>query len=131
MSQGRKSFGSRQTARWSWGKFDAIAETSQFADHLARPHLLRLRADGGPGTFLITAIAKRSVAYVEEMLTCVLIASRSENRYIATSTGGPPSTRKRTIPRWRTAIGLAARALLRATFQEQPEPRHPHVSSSH
>ena len=35
-----------RAARWSREKFDAIAEASQFADHLARSHLLRLRADG-------------------------------------------------------------------------------------
>ena len=33
-------------------KFDAIAETSQFADHLARAHFLRLRADRRPA-FLV------------------------------------------------------------------------------
>src|SRR5262245_21014306 len=45
---GSKISGSCQGARWSWKKLDAIAETSQFADHLARPHLLRLFADGRP-----------------------------------------------------------------------------------
>ena len=35
-------------ARWSRKQFDMIAETSQFADHLARPHLLRFFADGWP-----------------------------------------------------------------------------------
>src|SRR5216110_3563305 len=41
-----------RSARWSREQFDAIPKASQFADHLARSHLLRLFADGRP-TFLV------------------------------------------------------------------------------
>ena len=37
-------------------QFDAVAETSQFADHLACPHLLRLGADGRPAFFVAHAL---------------------------------------------------------------------------
>ena len=39
-------------------QFDAIAESSQFADHLARPHLLRLRADGWAAFFVPNALVQ-------------------------------------------------------------------------
>jgi len=35
-----------------------IAETSQFADHLARPHLLRFFADGWPAFLIANALVK-------------------------------------------------------------------------
>ena len=47
-----------RAARWSREKFDAIAETSQFADHLAGSHLLRLRADGRPAFLIAHALVK-------------------------------------------------------------------------
>src|SRR5687767_6486751 len=43
---GSKISRSCRAARWSGERFDVIAETSQFADHLARTHFLRLCADG-------------------------------------------------------------------------------------
>src|SRR4029453_1206464 len=49
---GSKISRSCRATRCSWEKFDAVAETSQLADHLARSPLLRLFADGWP-TFLI------------------------------------------------------------------------------
>src|SRR5580765_532175 len=45
-----------QAARWSREQFDSIAETSQFADHLACPHLLRLGADGRSAFFVTHAL---------------------------------------------------------------------------
>src|SRR5437870_11314965 len=47
-----------RTARWSWDTFDAIAETSQFADHLARSHLLRLCADRWSAFLVPNALVK-------------------------------------------------------------------------
>jgi len=52
MSQVENLFRSCRAARRSREKFDAIAETSQVADHLARSHLLRLGADRRPA-FLV------------------------------------------------------------------------------
>jgi hypothetical protein len=52
MSQDRKSLPIRWVALWSWEKFDAIAEASQFADHFARADLLGLHANGGPAFFV-------------------------------------------------------------------------------
>jgi hypothetical protein len=49
ISQGRKSLAIMPGSR---KQFDVIAETSQFADHLARPHLLRFFADGWPAFFV-------------------------------------------------------------------------------
>ena len=37
-------------------KFDAVAETSEFADHLACPYPLRLGADGRPAFFVAHAL---------------------------------------------------------------------------
>jgi len=42
------------------GKFDAIAQTSQFADHLARTHLLGLFADGRPA-FLVPHVLVKNL----------------------------------------------------------------------
>ena len=39
-------------------QFDAIAERSQFADHLARPHLLSLRADRWAAFFVPNALVQ-------------------------------------------------------------------------
>ena len=47
-----------RTARWSREQFDAIAEASQFADHLARSHLLRLGADGRSAFLVAHALVK-------------------------------------------------------------------------
>src|SRR5262249_47618454 len=38
-TRGRQVSQSCWTTRWSREKFDAIAESSQFADHLTRPHM--------------------------------------------------------------------------------------------
>src|SRR5262249_9389796 len=45
-------------ARGGLQQFDAIAERSQFADHLARSDPLRLRADSGPALFVVNAIVQ-------------------------------------------------------------------------
>ena len=58
ISQGRKSSRSCRAAQWSREKFNAIAETSQFADHLACSPLLRLRADGRPAFLVSHALVK-------------------------------------------------------------------------
>jgi hypothetical protein len=49
---------SRRVARWSRRQFDAIAETSQFADHLARSHLFGLFADGWPAFLVPDALVE-------------------------------------------------------------------------
>ena len=46
------------TARWRREQFDAIAEAPQFADHLARSHLLRLCADGGSAFLVANALVQ-------------------------------------------------------------------------
>ena len=48
-----------RAARWIWDRFDAIAETSQFTDHLARAHLLRLFTDGGAAFFIADALVEQ------------------------------------------------------------------------
>src|SRR4051794_40905394 len=58
MSQGRKSSRSCRVARRSRAKFDAVAETPQFADHLARSHLLRLVADSRPALLVADALVQ-------------------------------------------------------------------------
>src|SRR5262249_8842371 len=45
-------------ARWSWKKFDAITETSQFADHLALADLLGFGANGRPSLFVADALVQ-------------------------------------------------------------------------
>src|SRR5580704_17576724 len=47
-----------RAARWSRKPFDVIAETAQFADHLARPHLLRFFADGWSAFLTANALVK-------------------------------------------------------------------------
>jgi hypothetical protein len=47
-----------RVGRRSPERFDAIAETSQFADHLARTHLLRLFADDRPAFLVAHALVK-------------------------------------------------------------------------
>jgi hypothetical protein len=47
-----------RAARWSRWKFDAVAETLPFADHLARSHLLRFLANGGPAFLVVNALVK-------------------------------------------------------------------------
>src|ERR687898_427274 len=47
-----------RAARWSRREFDAIAETSQFADHLARSHLLSLFTDGWAAFLIANALMK-------------------------------------------------------------------------
>src|SRR6266545_2937618 len=49
---------SYRAVRWSRERFDAIAERSQFADHLARSHLLRLFADGRPAFLVPNSLVK-------------------------------------------------------------------------
>src|SRR5262245_9101888 len=55
---GSKISQSRRVARWSREQFDAIAERSQFADHLAGPHLLCLHADRGAAFFVPNALVR-------------------------------------------------------------------------
>ena len=55
---GSKISRSCPAARYSREKFDAVAETSQFADHLARPHFLRLCADGWSAFLVANALVK-------------------------------------------------------------------------
>lgn len=47
-----------RVARWSREKFDAVAEASQFPDHLARPHLLRLGTDGRSSLLVAHALVQ-------------------------------------------------------------------------
>ncbi|HUF19204.1 MAG TPA: hypothetical protein VMP00_00465 [Burkholderiales bacterium] len=56
MSQGRKSV--RLMPGWSREKFDAIAETSQFADHLARSDLGGRGADGQSSLLVAHALVQ-------------------------------------------------------------------------
>ena len=49
---------SGRVALWSRKKFDPIGESSQFADHLAGAHLLRLCADGGQPFLVAHALVK-------------------------------------------------------------------------
>jgi hypothetical protein len=58
INQGRKISPTCRAARWSREKFDATAETSHFADHLARSHLLGLAADGRPAFVIPDARVK-------------------------------------------------------------------------
>src|ERR1700730_10366260 len=47
-----------RAARGSRKPVDVIAETAQFADHLARPHLLRFFADGWSAFLIANALVK-------------------------------------------------------------------------
>src|ERR1700704_4347358 len=47
-----------RAARWSREQFDSVAEASQFADHLARPHFLGLDADRWPAFFVAHALVQ-------------------------------------------------------------------------
>src|SRR5262245_35500901 len=47
-----------RVSRRSLESFDAIAEASQFADHLARTHRLRRFGDGGPAFLIAHALVK-------------------------------------------------------------------------
>ena len=59
MTRGRENLlQSRWVARWSWEKFDAMAEPSQFANHGASADLLGLHADGGPAFFVAHALVQ-------------------------------------------------------------------------
>src|SRR4051812_42101830 len=58
MSQGRKSLRSRRVARWRRDQFDVVAERPQLADHLARPHLLRLHTDRWATFFVPNALVQ-------------------------------------------------------------------------
>jgi len=58
MSQGRKFLAIMPGCSMAPEKFDAIAETSQFTDHLARSHLLRLFAHGRPALLVPHALVK-------------------------------------------------------------------------
>jgi hypothetical protein len=55
---GSKISRSCRAARRSRETFDVIAEGAQFADHLARTHLLRLFADGRPAFLVAHALMK-------------------------------------------------------------------------
>jgi hypothetical protein len=44
-----------RAARWSRKKFDAVVQTSQLADHLARSYVLRFCADGWPAFLIANA----------------------------------------------------------------------------
>ena len=57
MSQGRKSLAIMPGCPMDRKQFDAVAETSEFADHLARPHFLRLCADGW-SAFLVANVGR-------------------------------------------------------------------------
>ena len=58
MSQGRKSLPLMLGCSREPGEVRRGTETSQFADHLARSHLLRLFADGRPPFLVPDALVK-------------------------------------------------------------------------
>ena len=58
MSQARKSLPIMPGCSMEWEQFDAIAETSQFADHLARSHLLRFGVDERPSLLVAHALVQ-------------------------------------------------------------------------
>ena len=58
MAQGRRSLAIMPGCQWSRKQFDVIAETAQFADHLARPQFLRFFADGWPAFLVPNALVQ-------------------------------------------------------------------------